>query len=122
MSLNFNGSKVEGWDEIPHSTRESVIFATMATDMGSITEENHEEFYSRFVAFAFAINEKPWISLDDVKSMIGLTTNVFTTTPAAHRKRVAKILQEKAQDWVYAEKQGYHKPKTEEEPSGTDQS
>lgn len=117
MSLNFNGTNVKGWAEIDPGTRESVIFATMAVDLGEITEANHEEFYERFVAFAFAIGEKPWISLDDVKSCIGLRTNVFSTTPAEHRKRIAKIRQEKVREWIYAEKQGWHKPKPEEEVS-----
>jgi len=122
MSLNFNGSKVEKWDEIDPNVRQNVIFGTMCADLGEITEENHEEFYRRTVAFAMAINEKPWITLEDVKSMIGLTTNVANTTPAAHRKRMAKIAESKIQDWIYAEKQGYHKPKVEEETSGTNQS
>jgi hypothetical protein len=115
MSLNWNAKNVEGWDEIDPGRRESVIFATMAADMGEITEENHEEFYRRTVAFAMAINEKPWVSLDDVKACIGLKTNVFTTTQAEHRKRVARIFQDKVRDWIYAEKQGYHKPKPKSE-------
>ena len=118
MSLNFDGSKVEGWEDIDPNVRQNVIFGTMCADMGSITEENHEEFYTRTVAFAMAINEKPWITLEDVKLLIGLRTNVATTTPAAHRKRMATIAANKVQDWIYAEKQGYHKPKEAEVSDG----
>jgi hypothetical protein len=105
MSLNWNATKVEGWGEIPVNKQESLIFATMFVDMGEITEKNHEEFYERYVQFNMACGYTDlYLSLADVKSAIGLSTNVFTTTPAAWRKRLIKKLEEKAREKLYIAK------------------
>jgi hypothetical protein len=74
----------------------------MFVDMGEITEKNHEEFYERYVQFNMACGYADlYLSADDVKDAIGLSTNVFTTTPAAWRKRLVKILEDKARERVY---------------------
>lgn len=99
MSLRWDATKCEKWDEMDPNKRESLIFATLFVDMGEITEKNHEEFYERYVQFNMACGYPDlYLSLADVKSAIGLTTNVFTTTPAAWRKRLVKKLEEKARE------------------------
>lgn len=106
MSLNWNAKKVEGWDEMDPNKRESLIFATMFVDMGEITEKNHEEFYLRYVQFHMATGQKDdlYLSQDDVKGAIGLSTNVFTTTPAAWRKRLVTFVENAARDKMYRDK------------------
>ena len=105
MSLNWNATKVKGWDEVDPNKRESLIFATMFVDMGEITEKNHEDFYQRYVEFNLACGYQDlYLSLEDVKSAIGLTTNVFTTTPAEWRKRLVRLIQDKARDKMYRDK------------------
>jgi hypothetical protein len=92
MSLNWNAKNVEGWEEIPWEKRESAIFATMIVDLGEITLSNHVEWFERYTAYNFACGWDNYLSFADVKAMIGLTTNVSNTTPAAHRKRVVIIV------------------------------
>lgn len=102
MSLNWNATKCgDAWKALDPSVQESLIFHTMFVDMGEITEANHQEFYERYVQWNMALGygtSDLYLSAGDVKAAIGLTTNVFTTTPAAYRKRLAKIMQEKAHE------------------------
>lgn len=100
MSLNWNAKSVEGWEDIEWDKREAAIFSTMIVDLGEITEANHREFFERYVAYYQACGWDPYLTLADIKSMIGLKTNVSNTTPAAHRKRVAKRAQERAHEFV----------------------
>lgn len=114
MSLNWNATKIKGWDEVDPNKRESLIFATMFVDMGEITEKNHEEFYERYVQFNMACGYPDlYLSLDDVKGAIGLSTNVFTTTTAAWRKRLIRILEDKARDKMYRAKRDAAKAEQE---------
>lgn len=106
MSLNWDARKcTEAWKELDPAKQESLIFGTMAADMGEITEENHEEFFKRYTMFYMACGyPDPYLTLADVKAGIGLSTNVFTTTPAAFRKRLSKVLEDKAQEALYRAK------------------
>ena len=121
MSLNWNATKVKGWDEVDPNKRESLIFATMFVDMGEITEKNHEEFYERYVQFHMATGhgDELYLTLEDVKAAIGLSTNVFTTTPAAWRKRLITLVQNAARDKIYRDKrEAARKLEEQEVPSG----
>lgn len=116
MSLNWNATKVEGWNEVDPGKKESLIFATMFVDMGEITEKNHEAFYERYVQFHMATGhgEDLYLTLEDVKGAIGLTTNVFTTTPAAWRKRLITLVENAARDKMYRDKRAAAKLAEEE--------
>jgi len=70
---------------------EAIIFATMAVDMGSVTHANKVEFYLRYLLWQKLMNYgKPYFSFSDLEKMVGLTTNVFTTTNAAFKKDLWK--------------------------------
>ena len=98
MSLNWDATKAANWDKMEWPHKESLIFSTMAVGIGTITEENHEEWYSRYLQVNLACGwGDPYLSLEDVKNGIGLSTNVFPKeTTAAFRKRMALKLEERA--------------------------
>lgn len=87
MSLDFRLTAIKGWETLCRDEdrnirpkTEAIIFATMSTGIGLITEKNYIEFYLR-VAAADAMSQWPGrvdpITLEDVKAHIGLQTNVF---------------------------------------------
>jgi hypothetical protein len=47
MSLNYDASKVTGWDKISSSSKEAVCFATMSLGIGEITSANLDEWLDR---------------------------------------------------------------------------
>ena len=47
MSLNYDASKVTGWDKISSSNKEAVCFATMSIGIGEITEATLDEWLDR---------------------------------------------------------------------------
>lgn len=104
MSLNWDATKAEHWEDLDWDKKESLIFATMAVDMGEITEKNYEEFFKRYVMFCDATGQTRYLTLADVKSAIGLHTNVSTSTPAAYKKRLYGIIERHADDVVWYEK------------------
>jgi hypothetical protein len=73
---------------------ETLIFATMAVQMGSITEANADEFYAR-LKFIEALDgpfmyqskdgerSDRYFTPEDIQAHIGLVCNVSTTTTAA---------------------------------------
>lgn len=104
MSLNWNATKCgEAWEALDPYKRESVIFHTMFTDMGQITEANAEEFFQRYIMWNRALgNDAPlYLSAADVKAAIGLSTNVATTTFAAYKKRIIKVMEQKAHEMAH---------------------
>ena len=104
MSLNWDATRAEHWDELDWDKKESLIFATLAVDFGEITERNHEEFFKRYAMFCIAAEQKRYLTLEDVRKGIGLRTNVSTTTPAAYKKRLGGILEQHAADALYYQK------------------
>jgi len=79
------------------SATEALIWLTMAVGMGTITEKNWRQFYTRvsFVERVFGArrrNEKGpvFIAPEDVKAHIGLTTNVSKMTDAQFTKHTFK--------------------------------
>lgn len=121
MSLNWDATKVKGWDEVDPNKQESLIFATMFVDMGEITEQNHEEFYQRYVQFNMARGSSDlYLTLEDVKGAIGLSTNVFTTTPAAWRKRLIRLIEDRSRETLYRVKRDAAKLLEQLEQEATD--
>src|SRR4030095_9065719 len=111
MSLNYDLTRVEDkdWIWIPitevygpdsyhvkndpegkvmNPRMEALIFATMSTDIGRITEANYEEFYQRYLIWHRCVlgETNPYLKLEDVKKGIGLSTNAHTATMAAFKK------------------------------------
>jgi hypothetical protein len=104
MALNFDISKIDpavkhGRNGDPKAislVTETIIFATMNTGIGEITEDNAAEFYARAslwesVFGAARGNDKGEILItpQEVRDHIGLTTNVFPReSDTKWRKRV----------------------------------
>lgn len=74
MSLRYDLTKISNRDESEEGWRvtESIIFGCMITDIGTITEENHEEWFARFKV----INPTTSRTLKEVHDHVGLSTNV----------------------------------------------
>ncbi len=101
MSLNFDISKIA--ENVKHNRDGSIslvtrtmIFATMNTGIGEITEDNAAEFYARastwesvFGAARGSQSGDIFITPQEVRDHIGLTTNVFPKeSDTAWRKRL----------------------------------
>lgn len=114
MSLDWDISEVKNNDEIkadgsPWVTTETLIWYTMAVDMGEITKENYDEFFKR-VSIWETINgagkrkfdsetneyEDIFMTLEDVERRIGLSTNVITRDREEWGERIAEILFDRA--------------------------
>lgn len=87
MSLNWELSDCEDWEELKSDEEwpitNGIIWLTIAVDMGHITEENWEHFYSRvwlfekvYGAFLYDANGPRPIKAEEIKRRIGLHTNV----------------------------------------------
>lgn len=99
MSLNWDARKcTEAWDKLDPNHKESLIFATMPVGIGVITEENHLEWYGRYLQWNAACGwDDPYLSLSDVKAGIGLSTNVFPkVTDAKFKGILTRKLKERA--------------------------
>ncbi len=82
MSLDYKLTKIKDFHNVcldnaknvkPITT--AIIFGTMSTGIGEITEKNYVEFYHRY-AMVNAGHNLPF-TLQDVRNHIGLSTNVF---------------------------------------------
>ena len=100
MSLNWDCTKVRDKQEVLEGEEwlktNAIIFATMAIDMGQITEKNTGEFYSRYKALEFVIGgtlaEGVTVTRADIARRVGLSTNVATKTRAQYVKRVGEMV------------------------------
>ncbi len=105
MALNYDFSKVEHYKQKLRSKRNqlvlnSLIYATMAVGIRKITEKNYKIFYSRLTAFEHLFGAylmkgakcKPaYITLEEVKMFIGLTTNANELTAAQFERFQGKV-------------------------------
>ncbi len=113
MSLDYQLGSIKDWKTVcfeKHGTPDarmnpithSIIFATMAVDMGEITMTNALDFFERLDyiqreagGLLFDHEEgKPvpfWITLDHVHKHVGLRTNVPTMRKSAWIKKQAAI-------------------------------
>ena len=84
-------------------TAQVLIFATMSVGLGSITEKNAEEFYTRLAmlervdgAYRRDENDKPtFFTREEVRAHIGLRVNVIDESKAPFHARVARALRER---------------------------
>lgn len=92
MSLNYDLTAIKdrsknypstGGAENPTTVR--LIFATMAVDMGAITEKNAAEFYARLRMVSMAEN-RTTTPMEAIVGHIGLKTNVVTLSRASWLK------------------------------------
>lgn len=93
----------EGWDYNP--VTKSIIFFTMAVDLGEITEKNWEEFYNRVYVwqkiygpmFRHSDGKAVVVSPEDVVNHIGMKTNVINRTKIQFLKKIGQLLDEDAE-------------------------
>ena len=108
MSLNFDVSKIANhtvvttspFDEKKwHTVTEALVWASMAIELGEITEANVDKFYRRLALWQKAFG--PWLrfndaeiylTLEDVKLHIGLTTNVSNSTDKAFATKLVEAM------------------------------
>jgi hypothetical protein len=105
MSLNWDITNCNNYKELQSDTEwgitNTLIWATMSVDMGDITESNYVEFYSRikaleavFGALANSSDGSYFITIEDVKKRIGLSTNVSDKTTNQFFKKIEKQIKE----------------------------
>ena len=99
MALTWNIEQCENWNELVKPSEwaitESLIFATIFVGIRKITSENYREFYLRLHACEVydgnLIFERGFITLDEVKRRIGLSTNASTLLRAEWNKKLNKM-------------------------------
>lgn len=94
MALHTNISNCLNWEELNteanYPMTERIYFVTLVTDLGEITESNYGEFYARVKVYEL-ITGDDYITLEDIKRRIGLTTNVSNRTSAQFLKRMTEL-------------------------------
>jgi len=110
MSLNWDCTKVKGWDGMSVKLRDAMIWGSMFIDMGHIRSvKDAIEFNRRLVLynetfgpFWYLADKVVYMpSLTDITNCIGFSTNVYTTSRAAFRAKVMRRLEKDADAIVY---------------------
>ena len=112
MSLNWNFTDNNVFEALPKTDEERnitdcIVWGTMQTDLGEITEKNIDEWILRAtmldkIGFPLANKlvdgkHEGWVpTREDLTKRTGLTTNVSTTTRAKFRARMAKLLEDES--------------------------
>lgn len=119
MSLDWNISKCENWEELKDEEHwpvtNALIWATMQVDLGEISEKNLDEFFTRLkmaeevygpLLFTWEKDQpkESLLTYGAVKRRIGLYTNVSNKTPNQFNKRIAEVLRRHAEDVLRYEK------------------
>jgi len=95
VSLNYDISKcpINSESEMVQNERwettQGIIFQTLSNGMGEITEANAAEFYARQNIWN-RINGFTPFTIEEIKSMVGLVTNVSYETEAKWRAKIVK--------------------------------
>jgi hypothetical protein len=121
MPLTWDLSAIKDWEDIKTDeewpTTNVCIFLTMHTGIGSWTEANAAEVYSRakllerlYGAFLFDTTDgkhtEVWLSTEDIRRRIGLRTNVGPTESRASflKRHVGYKLDDEARAYTRAER------------------
>ena len=114
MSLDWSISECEDWKELTTDEEwpvtNALIWLTISTDIGRITEKTVDEFYRR-IRIVERIHGIPYYQIDPetkkrrslvtyegIKRRIGLNTNVITTTDTKFNKRIIEAIRRYADD------------------------
>lgn len=108
MSLNWtNTTPTAEWAELHPYTRESIIFRTMFLGVNPLTEDNVRKFFGRSADWDEAHgNTEPYLSLEDCRAGVGVSSNASTLTDAAFKRKLGKITklrEAEAAEAAYAE-------------------
>lgn len=79
-----NSKETPFWEADEWDVLESIVFATLSTNIGEITEDNAREFVVRHLLCnrVLGFPPSPYITHENVKKFVGLCTNVPTLTRA----------------------------------------
>ena len=109
MALHWDLAEIEDWkqlfkEEDEHgnsemkSVHETILFHTMNVGIRNITEKNWKQFFNRVQMwekirgvkyYTYEGNQPIYTTQDDVKRMIGLTTNASTFSKTEFLKRLS---------------------------------
>ena len=105
MSLDYRTANVKDkanvYDKEGNLTglAQTIIFACMFVEIGEITEENAEEFFKRISIYELAFDalrqkngEPIFVTLKEVKAMIGLKTNIADKSFAQFKRGVGDAM------------------------------
>ena len=107
MPLNYDLQNVEAdiEDKNVWPISNALVWGTLSIAMGAITKKNWKEFYTRchmietiHGAWLRDKNGPRYITPDDVKSHIGLRTNVVTESNAKFKADIDRRLRQQAKD------------------------
>ena len=90
MSLDWEITHVKNWEEIAMNMEvegditEQIVWSSLITKLGDITENNWQEWYARYVIWNRVLCFDNDLEPKDFHRRIGLTTNVF---PAEGRSK-----------------------------------
>jgi hypothetical protein len=110
MSLNWDSNKCVNplpANETEASERECLIWGSIALDLGSVTEENVDEWYFRFKfceQIGRAVTTHP-MRRDVIKRWVGLSMNVVTLTRKKWMKKIMDNVERDVRDDIYLENQ-----------------
>lgn len=94
MSLNYKLTNVKDWEKVCfiganlNPTTESIIWMTIATGIGNITERDALTFYRRCRYYWALFSTAPAFTWEDVQAHVGLQTNVWRESKKAWSKRM----------------------------------
>ena len=99
---NIDGKNIYDHPNDPekwHPVAEALAFVTMTIGIGSITEKNADKFFERLSLYQavtgplirYGDGTKTYITLEDVKDYIGMTTNASNYGDAQWKKRIIEI-------------------------------
>lgn len=92
MSLNWQIKEITpAWSALPDEVKQSIVFRTMHVGIFGITESNFEKFFQRSAALDKAMGQETYLSLDEVKSAVGLGTNAAPMTEAAFKRYLRQV-------------------------------
>jgi hypothetical protein len=91
LIVDFTNIREDAKKEL-NQYQEVIGYHMMAIGMGEITQDNHLEVYARLVLLQASIlqYEKPWMTLDTVKALIGAEFNIAFESKAKFSSRMMK--------------------------------
>ena len=91
LIVDFTNIREDAKNEL-NQYQETIGYYMMAIGMGEITQDNHLEVYARLVLLQASTlqYDKPWMTLDTVKALIGAEFNIAFESKAKFSSRMIK--------------------------------
>jgi hypothetical protein len=91
LIVDFTNIREDAKKEL-NQYQEVIGYYMMAIGMGEITQDNHLEVYARLVLLQASTlqYDKPWMTLDTVKALIGAEFNIAFESKAKFSSRMMK--------------------------------